>query len=198
MSWKMSGQMLEACSCKMVCRCVFGPAEPDQGWCSGAFTINIEQGNVDGVSLAGTKAVFAADFPGDFMSGNGVARIYLDEAASADQRRELEAIISGKKGGPMEALGAAIVKWLPTQTAKIELKLGERSSVRVGSVGEVALEPMKDGAGKPTRLVNALANTGMLETTELARSDGSRWSDPDMRKWEGGGHGGVSPFSWSA
>ena len=197
MAWNLSGQVLDACNCKMVCRCVFGPAEPDQGGCSGAMTFNIEQGSSDGVSLAGTTSVFAVDFPGDFLSGNGVGRIYLDEAASADQRRELEAIFTGKKGGPMEALGTAIVKWLPTQTAKIELKLGERPSVRVGGVGEVTLEPLKDGAGKPTQLVNALGNTGMLETTELARSDGSRWSDPDMRKWEGGGHGGVSPFSWS-
>jgi hypothetical protein len=197
MGWKMSGRMLEACSCKMMCRCVLGPAEPDEGWCSAALTMDIEQGSADGVNLGGRKVVFAVDFPGDFFSGNGTARIYVDDGADAKQTAELEAIFTGKKGGPWEAMSAAMSKWLPTQNAKIEVKSGDTWSARIGNVGEVALQPLKDGAGKPTQIRNALGSSDMAPVTDLAVSDGSKWSDPDMRKWEGGGHGGVSPFSWS-
>ncbi len=42
MAWHMTGQLIEACSCKAACPCVLGPAEPDQGWCSGALTFVIQ------------------------------------------------------------------------------------------------------------------------------------------------------------
>ena len=41
--------------------------------------------------------MFAADWPN--FGGQGTARLYLDDQASPDQRRELEAVFSGQKGG---------------------------------------------------------------------------------------------------
>jgi len=199
MGWKLTGQMLEACSCKLVCPCIFGPAEPDQGWCSAALTFDIQEGNADGVNLSGTKVVWAVDLPGDFFSGNGTARLYIDEAASADQQRELEAIFTGKKGGAMEAVGASVTKWLPTKTARITVQRGDKPSVSVGNIGQVTLAPIKTGSGKTAQIMNAPLNEVFgIDKEDLARSDGSRWSDPEMRRWEAGGAGGVSAFSMSA
>ena len=50
MAWQLSGQLIEACSCKSACPCVLGPAEPDQGWCSGALTFSIEKGQAEKAS----------------------------------------------------------------------------------------------------------------------------------------------------
>jgi len=61
MTWRVSSQFLEVCSCEMLCPCWLGPAKPDQGWCSGALVFNVERGNSDGVDLGGTTAVFLAD-----------------------------------------------------------------------------------------------------------------------------------------
>ena len=99
MAWRMTGRWLETCSCKMICRCTMGPAEPDQGWCSAAILLDIQQGDSDGVNLANTRAVWVIDLPGDFAAGNGTARVYLDERAGSVQRGELDAILTGKKGG---------------------------------------------------------------------------------------------------
>jgi hypothetical protein len=90
MAWNMTGQMLESCSCKMLCPCALGPAEPDQGWCAGALVFDIQRGQADGVSLDRTTVVLVVNMPGDFLGGNGTARLYVDEAASAAQRQELE------------------------------------------------------------------------------------------------------------
>src|SRR3990172_8260395 len=139
MGWKMTGQLLEACSCKMFCPCVLGPAEPDQGWCSGTLAFDIQQGSSDGVDLAGCKAAVVFDLPGDFASGNMTARLYLDSGASEDQRRALEAIFTGKKGGNWEAMSAAIVKWVPTKVASISITTGDKPSVTVGAFGKVTL-----------------------------------------------------------
>lgn len=198
MSWQISGQMIEACSCKMLCPCYFGPAEPDQGWCSGTLTMDIQRGSSDGVDLGGTRAVWAIDLPGDFAGGNGTGRIYLDAAASAEQRRELEAIFTGKKGGLWEVVAAGVIsKWLSAQTATIEVKMGDSPSVKVGSVGQIKMERVKSEGGKQAKVQDppAMELFGVA-SADLARGDGS-WSDPDMRRWQAGGSGSVSSFNWS-
>lgn len=199
MAWSLSGQVLETCSCNMVCPCIFGPAKPDQGWCAGALIFDIQQGSSDGVDLSRTRTALAFDLPGDFFGGNGTGRIYVTDRASPDQRRELEAIFSGQKGGAFAALEGLLVKVLPVQGANIEVTLGDNPSASVGSVGKVTLQPVKADDGKQTTLVNAPLNvTFGIETSNLARGDGSSWSDPEMRSWQSGGTGSISRFSLKA
>ena len=200
MGWRVRGQSIELCNCKMLCPCWLGPeGEPDQGWCGGAFAFDIRAGESDGVNLGGSKVAFAAEWPGNFFGGNGTARLYIDEGASADQRRELEAIFSGRKGGHLEGLfGAVIAKWLPARVTKIDFRWGESPSLTVGSVGQAKLQPVKDMAGQPTKVQGAAAQAGFqIESMDLASSKGSRWSDPDMRAWDGDS-GTLHQFNWSA
>lgn len=199
MSWRIEGQSFEFCSCKMFCPCWLGPAEPDQGWCSGVFMFDIQQGSSDGVDLAGCKAAVAFDWPGDFWSGQGTARLYIDQATSGDQRREVEAIFSGQKGGHLETVLSQVVsKVLTTQIVKIDLEWGDNPSLTVGSIGEVTLQPLKDETGRPATVEGAAAAAAFqLPSLRLASSKGSRWSDPEMRAWEGDS-GTLHSFSWSA
>jgi hypothetical protein len=191
--------MIEACSCKMLCPCYFGPAEPDQGWCSGALPFEIQQGASDGVNLSGCKVVWLIDLPKDFASGNGTACLYIDAAATADQRRELEAIFTGKKGGLLAPLWGAVVKdWLPTEATRIEMRWGDSPSLSVGNVAQAKLTPLKDQAGRATKVQGAAAQAAFqLESMDLASSKGSRWSDPKLREWQGDS-GTLHQFNWSA
>ncbi len=199
MAWQLSGQMAESCSCKMLCPCIFGPAEPDQGWCSGALAWDIQQGNSDGVNLAGTTVALALDLPGDYVSGNGTGRIYIGDSANADQRRELEAIFTGQKGGAFSALSALLSKVLPVQTTSISITTGESPAVRVGSIGQILLQRVKTESGRQATVNDApLLEVFGIASTDLARGDGSRWSDPDMRSWSSGGTGSIGRFSLKA
>jgi hypothetical protein len=201
MTWKLSGRWLSPCSCKLVCPCALGPAEPTRGWCSGVFVMDIERGSSDGVDLSGTRVAWAVDLPKDFSSGNGTARVYLDEGASAEQRRELEAIYQGRSGGPWEAVSGLVTTWLPTRTAPITIDWGDSPSASIGSFGQVMLKPVKDEAGRQTQLVNAPAwEVFFVGALDLADSHGSYWSDPEMRSWQSsvGGSGETMRFSWSA
>jgi hypothetical protein len=199
MAWHLQGEWIESCSCEMVCRCNFGPeAKPDQGWCSAAIGLNIRQGNADGVDLSNVRAVFAGDFPGNFALGNGTARIYLDESMTSEQQRELEAILSGRKGGVWEALAAAVSRTLPAKTATITLQSGDNPSISVSGAGEVKLQRMKDEKGNQTQLVNSPVGTAFgLPAADLAVTQG-RWNDPEMRSWQAGGSGAVASFNWQA
>jgi len=61
----------------------------------------------------------------------------------------------------------------------------------------VTLKRIADEKGRAAKLVNApVLGAIEVETADLARSDGSRFADPEMRPWQGGGHGSVSPFNW--
>jgi hypothetical protein len=200
MAWQMTANMIEFCSCKAFCPCWLGPTtEPDQGWCSGALVFDIKQGAIDGLDVSGCKTVLAAEWPGNFFGGNGTARLYLDASASGDQRRELEAVFSGKKGGLFEGLmGALISRWLPAKTAPIDIQSGETMSITVGAFGKATLTTFKDQAGRPAT-VQGTAAQGAFQSgsMQLATSKGTRWSDPDLRHWEGDS-GTIHTVSWSA
>jgi hypothetical protein len=200
MAWKVSGQSIELCSCEMLCPCWLGPeGNPDHGWCAGGFVFDVREGNSDGVDLGGTGVFLTAFWPGNFFGGNGTARLYLDESASDDQRRELEAIFSGHKGGHLEGLfGAVVTKWLPARSAKIDIQWGDNPSFTIGDMGQATMQRIKDAAGKPTRVEGAAAQAGFqIAGMDLASSKGSRFNDPDMQAWEGDS-GTLHEFSWSA
>jgi hypothetical protein len=198
MDWQISGRLIEVCSCKAACPCVLGPAEPDQGWCSGALTFAIDKGNSEGIDLSRRSVLWLIDLPKDFASGGGTVRLYIDDGADQRQRSELEAIFSGKKGGAGEVLASLVSTWLPSETAPISINEGDNISLSVGGVGNAELKAIRNSSGQATSVNNApILGLIAIDRADLARGDGSRFAAPQMRTWESGGHGSVSPFAWN-
>ncbi len=199
MTWQVSGRSMEMCNCKQFCPCWLGPeGEPDEGWCAGLFGYEVQQGASEGIDLSGTRAAMIAEWPGNFFGGKGTARLYIDESASDEQRRELEEILGGKKESFLSALwGAVIDEWLPTQTAKIDIGCGEKPSVTVDGLGQATLEPVTDGAGNPTVISGAMAQAGIhIESMNLAMPRDGHWNDPGLRDWRPA-DGELYDFNWS-
>ena len=140
-----------------------------------------------------------SQLPGNFFSGNGTARLYIGNNANAEQRRELEAIFTGRKGGLLQDLwGAVFSKWLPTETTDVKIGWGEKPVVSVGDVGQAQLTPLKDQAGRPTKVEGAAAQAAFqFPSVDLASSKGSHWADPNLRQWNGDS-GTLHQFNWSA
>jgi hypothetical protein len=189
----------------MLCPCWYAVKElmvMDRGWCGTAILCRIGDGRSDGVDLSGLAVVVAAVWPGPTLfDGNGTGRLYIDEAASADQHRELEAIFQGKKGGPMEILASLTPTWSPTQTIKIEVREENGAvSASVGSFGQINSRRLKNEAGQPMTMQNvgfAVALQFDNSTAELAPSAGTQWSDPDLpQQWESKS-GAVGRFTWN-
>lgn len=93
MAWNLSGELIETCSCNMLCPCWYGVKElmiMDRGWCASPMLWRIEEGSCEGVDLKGLTFAFVTFFPGPTLyDGNGTARLYVDDSATADQRMAL-------------------------------------------------------------------------------------------------------------
>lgn len=105
--------MVESCTCNMLCPCWFGVKElmiMDKGYCASPVLFRIQKGGVDCTDLKERDVVVAFDFPGPTMyDGNATSRLYIDEAANENQRKELENVFQGRKGGLLRALKSILM-----------------------------------------------------------------------------------------
>ena len=196
MSWHISGSYYAPCSCNLGCPCTMGSTKADRGWCSGCLAFHVRQGTIDGVDVSDTKAVLVGDWPSSYLEGNGTGRLYLDEALTAEQRSALAGVLSGRKGGPLQMLAVIVPNIEPTKVAPISIeKNGDETHIMVGDFGQIVAKPLRGLTGELTRLLNGAGAFG--QDIVLGNGTGSRWSDPDMREWESGGHVDMADFDWS-
>ena len=120
-NWWAKGLIFENCTCQLVCP---GHMHFDQFCtherCLGYWAIRIEAGAFGQVSLVGLRAVIAFDAPQHMISGNWTEIILIDQGATPDQRVALDAILSGRAGGPWEVLARFVGRRLDTRYPPID------------------------------------------------------------------------------
>jgi len=153
-SWWLKGEYLENCNCEVLCPCLLGPrnahggamARPTQGHCDVPLVFRIDEGMDGATSLAGTHVALAVYTPGAMGEGNWRVALYLDSAASSAQRAALERIFTGKAGGVMARIAAAVAEWLPTRIVPIEFGIeGRRRWARIPEVLDIEIEGIEGG-----------------------------------------------------
>ncbi len=204
MGWKLTGELIETCSCNMLCPCWFGQADlmiMDQGWCATTLLLRIREGNHEGTDLSGQNAVVALHFPGPTLfDANGTGRIYIDESASEAQQEALETILRGASGGGMEVPASLLSAWLPTQRVSISVSEGDgKTTASLSGIGELSSRRLVNDLGNKMTLQNApfsLAFGHDGHSGELAPSDGTSWRDPEMPEAWQGRSGVVGQVTW--
>lgn len=155
-SWHIEGEYLENCNCEVLCPCIIGPrssaggalAEPTEGHCDVPMVFQIAKGRYGDTDLAGLHAALAIYTPGAMGLGDWTVGVYVDEAAGGDQRQALEAIFSGRAGGTLGRLGAAVSTWLPTKVVAISFEQdGRVRRAAIPGVLEIEIEAVEGGGG---------------------------------------------------
>lgn len=151
--WRISGQLEEACSCDAACPCWFG-SKPTRMNCSGGFALFIDKGSYGNVPLDGLGAAFiGASKEGTTMMESigdwNFVTMYIDEKASPDQRKALEAIMR-QTSPPAAPAARTHVQYVPI-TRKIE---GSEHIVTLGNYGGFSAHLMPGGMGGTPRIVN--------------------------------------------
>ena len=201
-SWQISGDYFEACSCDSVCPCPTSglAARPTNGSCDAGLVFHVERGRYGNTTLDGLNFAVLLHTPGPMIQGNWTVGLVLDERGSAQQREALTTIASGQGGGPMAALGPLIGTFAGTEAKPIRIdSSGMRRSVSIPGMLDLDVEGIPGAnQGEPIYF----DNVGHPAASRLALAKASRshmhgfginWDETSGRN-----NGHFAPFSWKS
>jgi len=159
MGYQLEGQLLEVCTCKILCPCWVGE-DPDGGTCDGVIAYNLRKGTVNGVDVSNLVFAALAHIPGNVLHGNWRVRAYVDARANPQQKDAILAVFTGKLGGPCAEIAKLIGEVLSVEQVPIHFEVdGIKGSFRIGAVVDAALEPYVGATGQPTTLRDTIFST---------------------------------------
>lgn len=163
MAWYINGDYILACNCDYGCPCNFN-ARPTMGFCQGAVGFKVADGAYGDAKLDGLNAVVAVKWPGAIHEGNGVAAIFVDAHASAQQRDALGKIITGQAGGlPWSIFASTWGHVIGPQTAKITITLaGKDSEFSVDDQIKAVFAPIRNPVTKSEALPKVALAQGFV------------------------------------
>jgi len=145
--WRIVGDEVSTCNCAWGCPCQFN-ALPTHGRCEAIVAVRIHEGHYGPTRLDGVTYAGAYWWPGALHEGNGICQMVIDERATPAQREALLKITSGKEGGTLFEIFAAVTSTMfePFYVA-IEFESDrERRTARlnVPGLGEFRAEPIRN------------------------------------------------------
>jgi hypothetical protein len=159
MSYDVEGQLLEVCTCNILCPCWVGE-DPDNGTCDGVLAWHYDRGVVNGIDVAGRTFVILTHIPGNILQGNWRIVAYVDDGATDDQRNALLDMWTGKLGGPVKDLAALVGEVLGVEQVPITFNVeGVKGTLKIGNAIEAQLSPYKGATGKETTLHDTIFTT---------------------------------------
>jgi hypothetical protein len=199
-SWHIKGDYVLACNCDYGCPCNFN-ARPTMGYCQGVIGFQVADGAYGEVRLDNVKAFIAAKWPGAIHEGNGVAAIYIDEAATPEQREGLLKIMTGEAGGPpFGILAGTFSHFLEPRFVSIDLELaGQDTQLAIDGRIKVGFQPILNPVTKAEAYPKVVLPEGFIfkegeqySLKEFWVSDG-----PELSFTHPGKVGELAKVSWS-
>jgi hypothetical protein len=133
------------------------------------MVMHIDEGHKDDVDLSGLDVALVYTIPGQPSAGGWRIGIIADTGASDEQAEALEAIFTGKDGGPWGDFSGLFSDYMGLERASVTYSDGETPTASVQGAGELTFEPLRDMQGNPTVLTNSAFGMG----PELGMGKGS-------------------------
>jgi len=198
-SWFARGLIFENCSCTLVCpgHMHFSQLCTHER-CKGYWAMRIDEGELGGVALGGTRALVAFDTPQRMIDGGWTQTIIIDQSASPDQRRALETLLTGGAGGPWAKLAAFVATRQPTEFRPIEFV--DEGSTKRATIADRLKSVVSQIRGRDRSrpvLFENIFNQIHAPAQIIALGD-SEYDDGVVRFSNTQTHGLFSNFEWSA
>ena len=197
-TWHARGLIFENCTCTLVCpgHLHFSQLCTHER-CKGYWAFRFDEGEFDGVSLAGVKAVIAFDTPQRMIDGHWTQTLLIDTAASGGQRRAIESILTGRAGGPWEKLATFVGTQRPTEFLPIEMA-DEGATKRVSIVDRLKgfVTQIRGRDRSQPVVFDNIFNQIHASRQILARGD-TDYDDGVIVVHNEGSHGLFSNFDWA-
>ena len=198
-SWRMRGDVMEACSCATTCPCNFG-SDPTPLPCEVVIGWRIQEGNYGNTRLDGLSVVLYGRIPGNVFQGNWTVGVYLDQRASQQQAQALGDIFAGNAGGWPAMLSSLIGNLLTPKQVPIQFQTVDgEPSITIPGLLEVGSERVPNPIpGQPALdpKVSDLAVPFYTGSVSVRRSRTLRLSDPEMSFQHAGGSSLVGQFDY--
>jgi hypothetical protein len=196
--WRIKGRYYEACNCAHGCPCNFN-GFPTHGKCEATVAFAVDEGERDGVDLAGVKVGTAVMWPRAIHDGNGKMAVFID-AASDEQREAIVKIITAEDGGmPWEILATTISDIRGPFFERIEIEdNGTDSKWRVGDKVAVEMETHKNPVtGEPNEVHTVIPNGFLFRDGLACNTKANRASVEDISFDHSGNNAYYSHVEWS-
>ena len=131
MPYELSGDLLEVCTCKVLCPCWIGE-DPDGGYCHSLNAWHVKRGQVDGVEVSGLTFATLCDIPGNVLKGNWRIVAFVDDQATKEQGEALQNVFLGKLGGPCADLGFSLRRNCSRRTCSYQGRSQRRQGTHYG------------------------------------------------------------------
>ncbi len=196
--WWAEGLLFENCNCAAVCPGhIHFSQKCTHEVCRGFWAIRVEAGRAGDADLAGVDAVVVYEAPQVMVDGGWKQVIIVSDRAEAGQRRAIEEIISGVRGGPWEVLSRFVSDALPTRTAPVTIEDAPgRKSVTVTGILEGAVQAIRGrNRAEPVTFENIYNK--IHDSTQVIATGSTRYDDGELVIANDGTHGLWSRFRWA-
>ncbi len=196
--WWAEGLLFENCNCAAVCPGhIHFSQKCTHEVCRGFWAIRFEAGRAGDADLAGVDAVVVYEAPQVMVDGGWKQVIIVSDRAEAGQRRAIEEIISGVRGGPWEVLSRFVSDALPTRTAPVTIEDAPgRKSVTVTGILEGAVQAIRGrNRAEPVTFENIYNK--IHDSTQVIATGSTRYDDGELVIANDGTHGLWSRFRWA-
>jgi len=196
--WWARGLLFENCSCQAICP---GHVHFDQlctyDRCVGYWAIHFKEGDFDGVPLGGQSAVIAYDTPQHMIEGNWTEVILIDQKASPAQRQSIEAILTGRAGGPWAVLGRFVSRRLETRFLPIQIQdQGKIKKLFINGLLDATIEAIRGRDRSKTVTFENMFNQIHAPSQVIAKGT-TRYNDGTIVVGNNNSHALYSNFDWS-
>ncbi len=158
--YQLTGSLLEACSCEVLCPCWIGE-DPDHGTCEAFNAYHFDSGTIRGVDVSGLSFVTVHRIPGNVLAGSWRAAWYISAEASDEQFDAIHDAFAGRLGGPLADLAGLFGEVIAVERAPIihETRDG-KGTLRIGDFVYGEMEPYRSPDGQSiTTLRDSLFST---------------------------------------
>jgi len=190
--------LFENCNCQLVCPGhVHFSNNCTEERCIGYWAIRFDEGSYGDVDLTGVKAVVGYNAAQHMISGGWTEAVIIDKSASSAQRTAVDAILTGRAGGPWEVLDRFVERRIPTRTLAIEIT-DEASVKRIAIEGllESEIENIRGWDREQPVTFQNMFNQIHGSTQVLAQGD-TAYDDGAIAVTNEGTHALHSHFDWS-
>jgi hypothetical protein len=179
-AWSLKGDVLENCSCDVVCPGHFSFRNRcTHDYCRAVWAFRIDEGRYGDVDLNGLNAVMIGATPPYMIDGDWKVALYVDERVDDRQAEGIEKIFDGSAAGPWAADG----------------RLGE---VEVPGILKADAKPIRGHDKKGIATLVNLYNT-LYEPVHVVARGHFEYSDHGLtwQTQERGSHAILTTFDWA-